>query len=113
LVEFRAGAFELITSPRLLQELDDVLHREKFRRHVADAEVDAYVRLLRRHSTLVDDPEPPKASLSADPDDEYLIALARAARADALVTGDPHLTRLRGLIPVFTPRDFLETLQVR
>lgn len=112
LVEFRAGAFELITSPQLLEELDDVLHREKFRRYAAEAEVEAYVELLRRHGTLAEDPEPAEAPLSPDPDDEYLIALARAVRADALVSGDPHLTSLRGRIPVLTPREFLERLQV-
>jgi len=56
------------------------------------------------------DPEPPAVPLSEDPGDEYLIQLARAARADALVSGDPHLTRLRSRIPVKTPREFLDSL---
>lgn len=113
LLELRAGAFELITSPRLLEELDDVLHRKKFRRYATDAEVEAYVELLRRESMLVDDPEPAPGPLSEDPDDEYLIALARTAPAVALVSGDPHLLRLRRRIPVLAPREFLETLQHR
>jgi predicted nucleic acid-binding protein len=45
-----------------------------------------------------------------DPEDEYLIALARAAHADALVSGDPHLLRLREIIPAITARQFLEAL---
>jgi predicted nucleic acid-binding protein len=47
---------------------------------------------------------------SEDPGDEYLIQLARTARTDALVSGDPHLTRLRLRIPVKSPREFLDSL---
>lgn len=113
LLELRAGAFELVTSPQLLAELDEVLRREKFRRYATEAEVEAYVDLLRRESIVVDDPDPALEALSEDPDDEYLIALARAARVEALVSGDPHLVRLRGEIPALTPREFLESLHNR
>jgi putative PIN family toxin of toxin-antitoxin system len=113
LLEFRAGAFELVTSPQLLEELDDVLHREKFRRYATETELEVYVELIRRESIILDDPEPVPERLSEDPDDEYLIALARAARVEALVSGDPHLTLLRGQIPVLTPREFLDSLQTR
>lgn len=109
LLELRSGAFELVTSPQLLQELDEGLRREKFARYDTESEVEAYVDLLRRESILVDDPDPMLEPLSDDPDDEYLIALARAARVDALVSGDPHLLRLQGQIPVSTPRTFLES----
>lgn len=111
LLEFRAGAFELVTSPQLLAELDEVLRREKFRRYATEAEVEAYVDLLRRESIVVDDPDPTPERLGEDPDDEYLITLARAARVEALVSGDPHLIRLRRQIPALTPREFLESLQ--
>jgi predicted nucleic acid-binding protein len=46
-------------------------------------------------------------------DDEYLIALARAARVEALVSGDQHLLRLRGEIPVLTAREYVGSLQHR
>lgn len=111
LLVLRAGAFELVTSPRLFAELGDVLRREKFRRYAAIAEVDAYLALLHQESILLDDPEPSSESLSDDPDDEYLIALAWVAHAEALVSGDSHLLRLADAIPVLTPRDFLESLE--
>lgn len=110
LVELRAGGFELVTSPLLLVELRDVLRREKFRRYMTEEEAEAFVELVRRESVVIDDPEPSQVSLSEDPGDEYLIALARAARVDALVSGDPHLIRLRSVIPVRTPREFLDSL---
>jgi predicted nucleic acid-binding protein len=45
---------------------------------------------------------------------DYLVALARAARADVLVSGDAHLTGLPDPDPpVLTPRGFLDRLQLR
>lgn len=111
LLELHAGAFELVASPKLLAELSDVLHREKFRRYVTHAEVDAYVKPLRLESMQVDDPELASAPLSEDLADEYLIALARSLPCDALVSGDTHLTALRDRIPVLSPREFLEKIQ--
>jgi putative PIN family toxin of toxin-antitoxin system len=111
LLELRAGAFELVTSPRLLEELDEVLHREKFRRYATELEVDAYVEMIRAESTIVADPDVPLEPSSEDPDDDYLIELARATRSAALVSGDSHLLRLRGRIPVLGPREFLARVQ--
>jgi putative PIN family toxin of toxin-antitoxin system len=110
LLEFRAGAFELIVLRTLLTELRDVLGRPKFERCVSAPEVDAYVELIGRESILVEDPAPSPEPLGVDPDDEYLIDLARATRVDALVTGDVHLLDLRETLPVVTPRQFLESL---
>ncbi len=110
LLHLRAGTFELVTSAALLAELRAVLGRDKFRPYVSLDEVEEFVELIRRESTAMEDPEPPTVRLSEDPGDEYLIQLARAARADALVSGDPHLTRLRSRIPVESPREFLDSL---
>ena len=113
LVELRSGAFELVLSPLLLLELREVLRRDKFRRYVSEAEADAYVELIRSEGIVRPDPASSLEPLSADPDDEYLIDLARDAQADALVTGDNHLLDLRAIIPVMTPAEFLETLPDR
>lgn len=110
LLHLRTGAFELVTSPALLAELRAVLRRDKFRPYVSLEEAEEFVALIRRESTSMEDPEPPAVPLSEDPGDEYLIQLARAARAAALVSGDPHLTRLRSRIPVKSPREFLDSL---
>ena len=113
LLELRSGAFELIVSPLLLAELREVLGRDKFRRYVSEAEADAYVELIRSEAVVRVDPVRSSEALSADPDDEYLIDLARDAGADALVTGDAHLLDLRAVIPAMTPAVFLETLAGR
>ena len=110
-LELRAGAYELVVSPALLAELGEVLGREKFRRYVTVAEATAYVDLMRREATILDDPAPSNQALSADPDDEFLVDLARAAAADVLVSGDAHLLVLRDRLPVMTPAAFLATLR--
>lgn len=110
LIELRTGGFELIVSPLLLRELRDVLSRPKFRRYVAEAEIDAYAELIRGESLVVDDPLPSSEPVGVDPDDEYLIDLARAEQVDALVTGDARLLDLRDVLPVCTPREFIDSL---
>jgi putative PIN family toxin of toxin-antitoxin system len=110
LLELRAGAFELVVSPLLLAELREVLRRDKFRRYVAGDEADAYVELIRREGQVLDDPSPGGAPLSADPDDEFLVDLARMANVDVLVSGDSHLLELRDRLPVMTPAEFLASL---
>src|SRR4051812_16991135 len=59
LLAARAGSFELIVSPLLLDELEGVLRREKFRRYVDLDSVTAYLDLLRRDARLATDPETP------------------------------------------------------
>ena len=66
--------------------------------------------LIRGDGITHDDPEPSNAAISIDPDDEYLIDLARAAGVDAIVSGDTRLLDLRHLLPVVTPAEFLATL---
>jgi uncharacterized protein len=100
------GNFELIVSPLLLEELELVLWREKFRRYVDRDGVTAYLDLLRRSAEIAADPEAPPPIHCADPDDDYLIALAHSQHA-ALVSGDSDLLDLAGKIPVHSPADFL------
>lgn len=104
--------FVLIVSPVLLAELTDVLGREKFNRHTADGRGAAYIQdfaVNGDHSP--DPPEPPK--VVRDPDDDYLVALARAANADALVSVDKDLLDLElSDLAICSPRAFLEMLTV-
>ena len=102
--------FELIVSPSVLDELADVLARPKFRRFITTATAVAFIDGLAADAIIVTDPPDPP-SVSPDPDDNYLIALARATRADYLVSGDRHLLDLTDPHPpVLTPRQFLDQL---
>lgn len=102
--------FVLIISPAVLDELADVLARPKLQRFVTTALASAFIDGLATDAVIVQDPpEPP--DLSPDPDDDYLIALARTASADYLVSGDRHLLDLTDPDPpVLTPRQFLDFL---
>lgn len=107
---WRGGRFELIVSALLLEELEGVLLRTKFRRYVSDAEARAFVGELRRSATAVSDPGAARR-VSSDPGDDYLVALARASGAEVIVSGDRHLLGLRDPEPpVRSPREFLEDL---
>ena len=104
------GRFELIASPALLAELRDVLARPKFRRWISTATAVDFIGGLADDALVLDDP-PALPGVSPDPDDDYLIALARAAQADYLISGDRHLLDLTDPDPpVLTPRQFLELI---
>ncbi len=105
-----AGELDLIVSPLLPAELEEVLHRSAFRRWLAPDEVDDYVHLLRMHATMVDDPAP-EVGLTPDPDDDYLVNLARAVDADVLISGDSDLLGVEDpRPPVRTPRALIGIL---
>lgn len=102
------GEFELVVSETLLAELERALAYPKLRRRVTPDEATAFAALLRHEATLAVDPPSP-ARRSADPGDDYLLALAEAERA-LLVTGDQHLLILADQLPIQTARAFLDTL---
>lgn len=107
---WRGGFFELVTCEHLLGELETVLHRPKFRKYVTEEQVRQYVASIRADSIVLPDP-PVEVGLTPDPGDDYLVALARTATAELLVSGDCHLTRLvKPDPPVLTPSEFLELL---
>jgi uncharacterized protein len=105
------GHFDLVVSPKLLAELNRVLLRPKFRRYSTEEQAEEYVDQFQRFATLVFDPEV-ISGLTPDPDDDYLVALARSAGSHFLVSGDAHLTQLiEPAPPVLTPRAFLNMLE--
>ena len=105
--------FELIASPALIDELADVLARPKFRRFITGAVATEFIDGLVTDAVIVADP-PELPGVSPDPDDDYLVALARAAGADYLVSGDGHLLDLTDPDPpALSPRQFLDLLDAR
>jgi hypothetical protein len=83
----------------------EVLGRAKIRRYVTTEEAAACVDLIRRDSVLVDDPALSPEPVGPDPDDEYLIDLARVARDESLghyAAGNA--VDCRDLFPLLTPK---------
>jgi uncharacterized protein len=76
-----------MVSPLLLAEAQDVLARPKLRRWVSHAAAQELVQALQT-AILTDDP-PAQAELTPDPNDDYLIALARSATSHTWCPGTP------------------------
>lgn len=107
------GAFELVVSRQLLDDLEGVLSRAKFRPYLDGREAVDYVRVLRRWAVVAPEPDD-VPSVTPDPEDDRLVALARSAGAAVLVSGDAHLQGLGGPGPVVkTPGEFLSALSGR
>lgn len=102
------GEYQLVVSPLLLSELEQVIRRPKFRRSIREAEITGLLSALAEDAECVADPAA-QPGLTADPDDDYLVALARSADADCIVSGDVHLLEMDDpRPPVLQPRAFLE-----
>ncbi|MGO9898636.1 MAG: putative toxin-antitoxin system toxin component, PIN family [Solirubrobacteraceae bacterium] len=107
------GRLELITSPLLLREIASVLARPRLRKYLSADEALRFVTDLAGQTTLLTDPPPPHPAVCRDPDDDYLVALATASHADAIITGDDDLLaidREQLAIDILTPRQLVDRL---
>jgi putative PIN family toxin of toxin-antitoxin system len=114
LAAWRDGAFELVVSPGLLDELERALAYPKLRARVSAEEATEVRAWLERSAVVLDDPlgvELPPARRSRDSGDDYLMVLAAQAEA-MLVTGDADLLELGQELPIHTPRSFVALLHV-
>lgn len=102
------GRLELVTSPKLIGELDRALAYPKLRKRIPEEDARALIRLIERGSVVRDDPEDPP-TISRDRGDDYLIALAKDNEA-ILVSGDADLLDLAPGLPVFSAAAFLDWL---
>ena len=111
LEQARNGTVTLLSSPALLAELAEVIARAKFnvilaRSNTSRAQMLAQVRQL---AEVIDPPALAKP-VCRDPDDDAVLALAIAAQADLIVSGDDDLLSLTDFegIPILTPVQALE-----
>lgn len=97
----------LASSAPLLAELDATLQR-KF---AVTPPVKAFLTAYRHSVTLVE-PAALATPVCRDPDDDVVLATAKAATATVLVTGDQDLLVLKAYqgIPIISPRAFVEFL---
>ncbi|MDA8395871.1 MAG: putative toxin-antitoxin system toxin component, PIN family [Candidatus Dormibacteraeota bacterium] len=107
----RSGQYVLVVSPLLLAEVEEVLGRDRVRRRLPPGAAERFLTELRALAELAPDARHPLPPVTRDPDDDYLVALAREAAVDCLVTGDADLTSLVELSPpVWSPAAFLARL---
>ena len=104
----------LVTSAWQVDELRDVLARERLKPYIRPEEADDLLYHLETVGTVVD--KLPEVSLSPDPKDNPILATAVAGAADLLVSGDKDdmlaLGQVEG-IPIVTARDAVGRLRRR
>jgi putative PIN family toxin of toxin-antitoxin system len=103
------GSFLLVTSPTLLDELDEKL-RMKFELPPTDADL---IRSRLESISEIVSTVPALAVVKDDPDDDRVLECAIVGRADYIVSGDRHLLKLGSYneIPIITARHFMDTLK--
>ncbi len=105
------GRWQPVVSMMLFEELEDVLARPAFTDRIGQEAVDRFLAGLLAIAEWAEDPQGPRDVLTRDPDDDYLLALARAADVDVLVSGDRDLTDLAETQPpIETPAQFSQRL---
>ena len=114
LVLGRSGRVTLFSSAILLDELIDVLKREKFSALLASQEITP--TLLMQHYgmlTTVVRPEPIGRTVLSDEDDDHVIATALSAQADVIATGDRDLLKLHPYrtVQILSPSDALRYVE--
>jgi len=101
-----AGQVRCVLSFAILDELRDVLQRPKFGFTPEQA-----VTVIEELRSLCDILNPARRlrTIKADPDDNRILECAVEAKADAIVTGDAHLLKLKTFrgISIMSPADFL------
>lgn len=102
-----AGRWIPVVSVMLFQELEEVLARPKFRDVLGQEATDRFLADLLSIAEWAPDPAAAATQATRDPDDEYLLTLARSAKVDVLVSGDRDLTDLPETEPpIETPTQF-------
>jgi putative PIN family toxin of toxin-antitoxin system len=103
----RDQPFELVICDRLVGEVRAVLtERPRLRKWISLDVAELYVRTLATTADVQPDPAPGPA-LTRDPDDDYVIHLARAYDVDLIVSGDADLLEWSEQDPpVIPPAEF-------
>lgn len=94
----RSGQIEMVVCPQLNSEVASGLQSRYFRDRITAEERAAIPAMLEALGVLASDPESPPRILR-DPADDYLVALAQATAAEAIITGDRDLLDHDGLVP--------------
>lgn len=82
--------FEAITCPKLIDEFRDALDNRYFQERFEPDDLEEIVANVEAAAVEYGNPRNVEAVLR-DPDDDYLVALAREAEAEGIVTGDRDL----------------------
>ena len=110
----KSADFLLITSPAILEELEEVINRKtiiKLHKR-SQQQIDEILQEIAETSYIV----PGMISVEAvkkDPDDDKFIAVAIEGKADYIVSGDKPLLNIKEYmrIKIISPKDFMRLLK--
>lgn len=103
---------EVILSLEVVEEVSDVLRREKFDRHVRRKVREEFLKAFIRRAFFVDVAE--TIEECRDPKDDKFLELAVSGGASHIITGDQDLLVLHPFrsVSILTPRQFLDSLSL-
>jgi putative PIN family toxin of toxin-antitoxin system len=108
------GHISLFTSKELIDELGEVIHREKHASSVARTRRSAK-ELVKQYQRLAEMVSAKKFTqqICRDADDDAVLACALAAKADIIISGDKDLLALHPFrnIPILSPANAVRLLQ--
>ena len=107
------GRFTLVTSPIQLNELQRALGYDRLRDRVSPEQVRDFVDNIDVLAVVVSPTT--LVTVSPDPDDNLILAVAIAGQADLIVSGDKrHMLALQEVegIPIVTPREALTRIEI-
>jgi len=104
------GEFLSVTSPGIVEELRDVLTRDRL--PFTEEQVDELVSKILSISQVIN-PQIELEVIEDDPDDDKILEAAIAGNADCIVSGDSHLLQLEKHreISIHNPNKFLEKIK--
>ena len=102
---------KLVLSDQLLEELKLVTTRKKLKKYFDTEKVDELITLLKHVSEKVNITK--IENVCRDPKDDFLLALARKAKAKYLITGDKDLLDIKvyGHTEILTLKSFTEKVK--
>ena len=110
---WRKGDFQLVSSPALLSELEQVISRPRIRARTKYSRQDEILAIAEfADSAFIVEADVALSVVTVDPDDDRVLEAATAAEADYIVSGDHDLLDLGSYdgITIVTPARFLAIL---
>ena len=113
LAAIRHQTMILVTSPQIIEEIEEVLYRPRIvaLTKITKEERKAFIDGLIARSDVTAGKQL-ATSVSRDSKDEKILACGREGKAEYIITGDQNLLEIATYegIPIVTPREFIEKM---
>jgi hypothetical protein len=110
---WRRGEFILVTSPKIVEEVNHVLHlpRIQLKYHLAESDIQAFVLTLIHKGNCVSGQLALK-NVAPDPGDDKIISCAIEGEAQFIVTGDKALQQVKEYrgVKIISAQQFISVL---